>query len=427
MRSKRSFILMLFLIVSLFVLLFPIKIEAVTPAKNVMIIVPHPDDETLMAAGVIENAKNMGTKVQVVVVTNGDFHGEMIGHERINETISAMKYLGLDVGLKLEQDKDNVIFLGYPDNMLKEMYYDWEGKRVFTGLSGRNMTYANSLEDPVPKSSNYNFNLKSVPHSYVEDYHKSVYGTSTFYTRENLLNDIKDVIMRYKPQDIYVTSAADYNDDHKVTYKFVTDALNDITKDSSYIVKLHEGIIHGGKEWDEPHWPSREIKYLWGEWVYKGTQLLEFTSPSSIDRFDRLKWEERESITVPDDMQTTILEYNRKFQAILHYPSQQHYWSDFNNSFVKRDEFFWVTVFSGQGKIGDLNGDDKVDSTDLTLMKRYLLCAITDFPVENDLWAADVNGDRSIDSTDLTWIKKYILRIVDTFPKESNRIATCYK
>lgn len=69
-------------------------------------------------------------------------------------------------------------------------------------------------------------------------------------------------------------------------------------------------------------------------------------------------------------------------------------------------------------KVGDVNEDGQVDSTDLTWMKRYLLKIITDFPVSDDLWAADVNGDGQIDSTDLTVMKRYLLHIIDSFPKE---------
>lgn len=66
--------------------------------------------------------------------------------------------------------------------------------------------------------------------------------------------------------------------------------------------------------------------------------------------------------------------------------------------------------------VGDLNNDDTVDSTDLTYMKRYLLKIVTDFPAENDLFAADLNRDNSIDSTDLTILKRYIMKIIPQLP-----------
>lgn len=59
--------------------------------------------------------------------------------------------------------------------------------------------------------------------------------------------------------------------------------------------------------------------------------------------------------------------------------------------------------------IGDINGDTKVNSTDLTLLKRYLLKIIDKFPHENGSKAADLNGDSKISSTDLTMLKRHLL------------------
>ncbi|MFZ5987510.1 MAG: cellulase family glycosylhydrolase [Bacillota bacterium] len=65
---------------------------------------------------------------------------------------------------------------------------------------------------------------------------------------------------------------------------------------------------------------------------------------------------------------------------------------------------------------GDVNGDGTVDSTDYTIMKRYLLRIINTFPSPNGSKAADVNGDGLIDSTDLTLMKRFLLRIITKFP-----------
>jgi len=68
--------------------------------------------------------------------------------------------------------------------------------------------------------------------------------------------------------------------------------------------------------------------------------------------------------------------------------------------------------------VGDLNGDNRINSTDLTLMKRYILKSIEDLPVEDDLWAADINGDGKINSTDYTYLKKYLLQAIPELPKK---------
>ncbi|MDQ2085784.1 dockerin type I domain-containing protein [Herbivorax sp. ANBcel31] len=67
---------------------------------------------------------------------------------------------------------------------------------------------------------------------------------------------------------------------------------------------------------------------------------------------------------------------------------------------------------------GDLNGDGIIDSTDYTILTRYLLEVIDDFPAPKE--AADLNGDGSIDSTDLFILRRYLLAYIDSFPVEDN-------
>lgn len=66
--------------------------------------------------------------------------------------------------------------------------------------------------------------------------------------------------------------------------------------------------------------------------------------------------------------------------------------------------------------VGDLNNDDTVDSTDLTLMKRYLLKIPTTIETEDFDFAADLNMDYKVDSTDLTILKRYLLKIIPWIP-----------
>ncbi len=67
-------------------------------------------------------------------------------------------------------------------------------------------------------------------------------------------------------------------------------------------------------------------------------------------------------------------------------------------------------------KVGDLNGDDSIDSTDYALLKMYLLGSINDFPVENDTLAADLNNDGVIDALDFAVFKKYLLGSISKLP-----------
>ncbi len=77
------------------------------------------------------------------------------------------------------------------------------------------------------------------------------------------------------------------------------------------------------------------------------------------------------------------------------------------------------SIFAAQEIIGDVNGDGSVNSSDMALMKRFLLGTVTDLPVDDEMWVADTNGDDSINSTDYALLKRYILGTIDKFPKES--------
>lgn len=61
-----------------------------------------------------------------------------------------------------------------------------------------------------------------------------------------------------------------------------------------------------------------------------------------------------------------------------------------------------------QGQKGDLNGDNEINSMDLTVLKRYLLKAIDTLPVDNAM--ADLNEDGKVDTMDLTLLKRLILK-----------------
>lgn len=65
---------------------------------------------------------------------------------------------------------------------------------------------------------------------------------------------------------------------------------------------------------------------------------------------------------------------------------------------------------------GDLNGDGKVNSSDLAILKRYMLRAISDFPIPEGRKLADLNRDGNVNSTDYSILKRYILKAIDNIP-----------
>ncbi len=99
---------------------------------RLLVIAPHPDDEVLVAGGLIQRVLKNGGQVKVIYLTNGDGSRETVitenkkidlnpaefitlGEKRMQEAINADRVLGLLTG--------DDIFLGFPDQGLSKMYY----------------------------------------------------------------------------------------------------------------------------------------------------------------------------------------------------------------------------------------------------------------------------------------------------------------
>lgn len=65
---------------------------------------------------------------------------------------------------------------------------------------------------------------------------------------------------------------------------------------------------------------------------------------------------------------------------------------------------------------GDVDGSNMIDAIDYSLMKRYLLGQITEFPNPFGILIADVDGDGEITAIDFALIKQYLLGIINKFP-----------
>jgi hypothetical protein len=59
--------------------------------------------------------------------------------------------------------------------------------------------------------------------------------------------------------------------------------------------------------------------------------------------------------------------------------------------------------------IGDLNGDNAIDTLDYSLMKQSLLNSSISLPIKDPMYAADLDSDGSITVLDLSLLKQYLL------------------
>lgn len=178
--------------------------------ERILILAPHPDDEAIGCAGVIQEALSAGARVKIAYLTNGE-HNQfafivykkrivfkqkefiILGQLRRQEAIKAMKLLGVG--------EEDLIFLGYPDFGTFSIFARyWNTEKPFRSIMTR-----------IPK----------VPY-------KDSPSFESFYVGESIVADLKRVILDYHPHKIFVSHPADVNVDHKSFYLFLQVVLADL-------------------------------------------------------------------------------------------------------------------------------------------------------------------------------------------------------
>jgi len=270
-------------------------IEPITKGDRILILAPHPDDETIGCAGIIQQALSAGAQVQVVYLTNGDHNqiafivyekrltlrkGEFIhmGEVRRQEAIKAMALLGLD--------ENNLVFLGYPDFGTFVIFSQyWQETKPFKSLLTR---------------------ISSVPY-------KDNLSFAAPYKGESILSDLEKVLLGYKPNKIFVSHPADTNVDHKALYLFLQVALRDLDKELSR-PKIYPYLIHC-VGWPLPRRYHPELR---------------LTPPQQfLDA--QINWSKFE---------LTQGQVNKKYQAVLCYKSQTESSASYLLSFARSNELF---------------------------------------------------------------------------------------
>jgi len=270
-------------------------LETFKKNERVLILAPHPDDEAIACAGVIQKALAAGAKVKVVYLTNGDHNelafivyekritlrqGEFIhmGQVRQQEAIKAMSYLGLS-------EKD-LVFLGYPDFGTFEIFCNyWQAKKPFRDRLTR---------------------ISSVPYKNNPSYGAPYYG-------ENILSGLVNQILDFKPDKIFVSHPADVNADHKALYLFLQAALGDLEAKIPK-PKVYPYLVHC-LGWPKPSYYHPELEL--------------YPPPKFIG--SRINWQR---------LDLSFQELDKKYQAALFYKSQTQSSAFYLFSFIRKNELF---------------------------------------------------------------------------------------
>jgi N-acetyl-1-D-myo-inositol-2-amino-2-deoxy-alpha-D-glucopyranoside deacetylase len=219
---------------------------------RILVIAPHPDDETLGGAGVIQKALAAGKKVKVLVMTNGDgftfavernFHVlsprppdyRRLGEIRHQESLNALKRLGV-------QSKD-VIFLGYPDGGMHRLWQtNWDCRHPYRALNGSTRSpYAFSYEKDAP------------------------------YCGANVVKNLADILRDFRPTDIVYPDPHDQHPDHWATNAFVQYVMTERhirAKEWTYLVHRGDFPAPWLYEPKKPLDPPLALSSLDTHWVY---------------------------------------------------------------------------------------------------------------------------------------------------------------
>lgn len=223
---------------------------------RILVIAPHPDDESLAAGGLIKKARDRNATVNVVVMTDGssaatpqEFSQYLenndknsstgMGELRREEALQAMRKLGVN--------ESSIIFLGYPDTGLKTLFEDnWDSNKPYQSNTPFNMF------DHSP----YNFT-----------YHPNVN-----YSGANVAGDLKEIITDFKPTIIIAPDGLDEHHDHRATNAFLMYSA----AETNYKGKIYTYLVHkGGVKWPSPPnyqpslnlTPPQELQNFYGDWI----------------------------------------------------------------------------------------------------------------------------------------------------------------
>ena len=287
----------------------PIQNATLTDTAEILIFAPHPDDETLACSGIIMQALTEAKRVRVVVITNGDGYQRAasqlfrkprhlvnssdmleLGRFRQAESLAALTVLGLQPA--------DVMFLGYPDG-------------------GLNQVYQNEGEIPYAQKTTE----KTETHGLCQlDYHSLTCGKPAPYRKASILTDVTEIIQSVKPDQIYVTNDADTHPDHRAAFWFVRDAI----KASGYQGELSTYVIHVGspRSWPLP---------------LGATPQKPFEPPALVEGrlLEVLLWPPPKRVPLTEKQVIT------KLRALRVHQSQVLLTHLHLESFVKSEEIFW--------------------------------------------------------------------------------------
>jgi LmbE family N-acetylglucosaminyl deacetylase len=196
-------------------------------ATSLLVVAPHPDDETLCCAGIMQRVLYAGGRVSVVWITSGDAseldmlliehrvfapaNARDLAARRMREARAATGILGVPAQRQL--------FLGYPDRGLLKLLTTNRTTAYTSGFTGvAAVPYPDALFPGHP------------------------------YTGASLERDFAAVLARVAPTLVLAPSPRDTHPDHRAAGLLAAAAMTRLTDRA----QLRYWIVHGGEGWPSP-------------------------------------------------------------------------------------------------------------------------------------------------------------------------------
>jgi LmbE family N-acetylglucosaminyl deacetylase len=269
---------------------------AVNADTRLLVVAPHPDDETLGAGGLMQRVREMGGRVHVVYLTDGDGYPEGVRYEGHVESPTATDYRGYGRRRRAEARAAlNALklghyaytFLSFPDGGLCRLtrQYWSEHRRAYRSPYTR-------LDRPPTGE---------------------IIVPDTEYRGEDLTQELARIIGDFMPTIVLVPRREDQHADHCSAWYFTADALHDVKR------------VH-------PEFQTDLLNYIihWNAWPFEEEEEKTLPPPYGL-RGGASGWIE---------FKLTAAEQRAKRDALKRYVTQEHVMSWFLDGFARTNEVF---------------------------------------------------------------------------------------
>jgi LmbE family N-acetylglucosaminyl deacetylase len=196
---------------------------------RILVLSPHPDDDVLGCAGVIQSAVERHLPLRVVYLTNGDNYEWAFWVYRKHPVLKPeeMRKMGL---LRMQEAAHGESLLGIsPDQLTFLGYPDWGTEKIFTSYWDGHRAFRSMLTK-----------VSAVPYA-------AAYRRDAPYNGRSVLADLETIMADFKPTKVFVSHPVDGHRDHRAFFLFAQIALWDLA--DKIHPEVYPFLIH------HPRWP----------------------------------------------------------------------------------------------------------------------------------------------------------------------------